>query len=185
MRTTSFVVAIAAFAGLAGCSTYQVTKYSVSVQNAEAFRALGAVKLSVAPFTGEGQAAATEISCRAVGPIKTPLGETYAAYVQQALVDELKVAGIFAEDAKVQIQGNLAKVDLSSHGSARWMLTLVVTIGNEPSFTLERNYGFESSFLGEKACALTSQAFMPAVQDLMNALAKDPVFAKLVAQGKV
>lgn len=181
----AFVVAVAAL-GLVGCSTYQVPKYSVSVQNAEAFKAIGPVKLSVASFTGEGNGAKGEIGCRAVGPIKTPTGETYAAYVQQALVDELKVAGVYADDAKVQIQGKLAAIDFKSGpGPASWKLTLVVTVGADPSFTLERTYGFESSFIGEKGCALTSQAFMPAVQDLMNALAKDPSFAKLVAQGKV
>jgi hypothetical protein len=184
MRKIALIVIAAA--GLVGCSTYQVPKYAVSVQNADAFRALGGAKITVASFTGGEEAAKTEFKCRLVGPIQTPTGETYAAYVQQALTDELKVAGLYAEDAKIKVQGNLSHIDLSSAiGGGHWDLTLVVTVGGEPSFTVTRSYTFESSFVAEKACALSSQAFLGAVQDLMNALAKDPAFVKLVAAGKV
>jgi len=178
-RVRSAVLAVFAASLLGGCSTYQVSKYAIAVDNANAFKATGTVKVKVAPFTAEGDAAKPEMSCRAVGPIKTPAGETFAAYVQGALTDELKVAGLYDESSPVTIQGNLSKLGFSSGlTDGNWQLTLVVTVGDGDPFTVDRKYSFDSSFIGEKACALSSQAFLPAVQDLMGAVAKDPAFKK-------
>jgi hypothetical protein len=169
---------LAAASSLAGCSTYKVSKYAVSVANAQAYKEPGVIKVKVAPFTADKEGSQSELSCRAVGPVQTPAGETFAAYVQGAMTDELTVAGLLDQNAPVAIKGHLSHLDFSSTGDASWQLTLVVTVGTEAPFTVQRTYGYESSFLGEKACALTAQAFMPAVQDLLGAIAKDPAFRK-------
>jgi hypothetical protein len=39
--------------------------------------------------TSSNQPDLREITCRAVDPIKTPDGETYAEFIRKALIDEL------------------------------------------------------------------------------------------------
>jgi hypothetical protein len=156
-----------------------VAKYSLVVSNVEAFKALRVGKVGVAPFTATADGSKKELSCRG-SPLKTPANETYAAYIQKALVDELKMAGLYAADAPTQIKGHLAQIELNSINRPHWQMILIVTIGNTPSFKIERSYPFESSFIGLKACELAGQAFLPAVHDLLNALARDPRFAKAV-----
>jgi len=174
---------IMAAVSLGGCSTYQVSKYSLSVANTQAYKTPGVIKVNVASFTAEGDAANTEMSCRLVGPIRTPSGETFAGYVQSAMTDELRVAGLYDEAAPVVIKGHLAHLAFASAGEGTWELTLVVTIGSQAPFTVERKYKFETSFIGEKACALGAQAFLPAVQDLLGAVANDPAFRKAMTSG--
>jgi hypothetical protein len=80
---------------LTGCSSYAVPRYGVSVTNVAALKQTGARKINVGPFTATG-GSKTEITCRAVGPIKTPDERPFEEYVRKALIDELQVAELYA-----------------------------------------------------------------------------------------
>ena len=56
---------------IAGCSTFDVGRYGVSVENNAALKKLGGGKVAVAKFTA-AEPGKKEIACRAVGPITTP-----------------------------------------------------------------------------------------------------------------
>lgn len=170
-----------------GCST-SVASYSIPLSNVEAFKTLPGGKVGVATFTGVDLGHGRGLACGA-GSIKMPANEPYEAYVRAALVDELKVAGLYSADAPAQIKGHLSHVAFTSSRSPRWELALIVTIGHGPSFRLERTYAIDvqpsigqpviGSIAGD--CARTARAFLPAVQDLMSALAREPRFAKALA----
>jgi hypothetical protein len=161
-----------------GCSSYAVGKYGVSVENVTALRALGDRRVSVGPF-GATKPGQTSIACRAVGPVTTPDGKPFEEYVRQALVDELRVAQLFGESAPVTLSGTLNEVAFSSTSGA-WTLDLTVTSSNGRSLTVREKYDYATSFVGEKACALTAQAFGPAVQSLIARLVQDPDFGSLL-----
>ena len=76
------LIAISA-AMLSGCSTYAASRYSISADNVTALRAFRGQTVAVGPFTA-AQPGKTEIMCRAVGPIKTPDGETFEEFVRKA-----------------------------------------------------------------------------------------------------
>lgn len=163
---------------LAGCSTYAAQRYSIYPDNVVALRALGPVKVNVDDFTAS-QPGLKEVDCRAVGPIKTPDGEAFEDYVRKALVDELKIAEVYADDAPVTLTGNLDKLDFSSWEGI-WTLSLTVTSSNGQSLSVDSVHDYDSSFVGEVACNQGAQAFVLAVQNLISNLVRHPDFKNLV-----
>ncbi|MGF6481654.1 hypothetical protein [Paraburkholderia sp. JPY419] len=110
------IVGFLAVAALAGCSTYAVPRYSISADNVVALKATAVNGVSVGAFTQAPipNERPDEIMCRAVGPIKTPDGETFADFVKSGLVSELKIAEVYAPAAPVQLTGRLENIGFSS-----------------------------------------------------------------------
>ena len=163
---------------VSGCSTYAAHRYSISVDNVVQLRTLNGKTINVGNFTSTKEGL-KEIACRAVGPIKTPDGETYAEYVRKALIDELKMANIYSDDAPITLTGNLNDINFSS-SSGTWNLSLTVNSSNGKSLTVTDDYSFTTSFYGETACNQTAQALMPAVQNLIAKLVRDDGFKLLL-----
>lgn len=161
-----------------GCSSYAVSKYGVSVENVTALKKWGGSKIAVARFTATGESTA-EFSCRLVGPVMTPDQKPFEDYIRSALIDELRVAEFYAETGPVTLTGNLDKIDFSSTEGS-WTLGLSVKSSNGRSVTVSIVHKYETAFVGEKACALSAQAFEPAVQALIGALVANPGFGDLV-----
>jgi hypothetical protein len=172
------VVIVLTLVVLSGCSSYTVAKYGISPDNATALRAVGPQPVNVGEFRAT-KAGRKDIMCRGVGPIKAPDGGTFEDYVRKALIDELRVAGSFAESAPVTLTGNLDEVDFNSN-SGKWTLGLTLTSSTGRSLNVVENYAYDTSFVGEKACALTGQAFGPAVQSLIGKVVKSPEFVGLL-----
>jgi hypothetical protein len=174
------VLLLPACLAIAGCSTYAVPRYAVSVDNVTALRTLNGQKINVGEFApAKRQEDVTEITCRAVGPIKTPDGEPFSQYIRKAFVSELKMADVYGDGAPVTLTGTLDHVDFSSTSGA-WQIGLTVSSSNGKSMHVEESYEFSSSFFGETACNQTAQAFMAGVQDLLGKLVRDPAFKPLV-----
>jgi hypothetical protein len=162
----------------AGCSSYAVPRYGVSVTNVAALKKTGAQKVNVGTFIATG-GSRSDITCRAVGPIKTPDERPFEEYIRKALIDELQVAEIYSESGPITLTGTLDKVDFSST-EGKWHLALTVKSSNGRSVTIAHDHDYETAFIAEKACALTAQAFGPAVQVLIGKLVHNPQFAELV-----
>jgi hypothetical protein len=96
-----------------GCSTYSADRYSVSADNIVALRTLGGQTVNVGAFSASSPGQ-KEISCRAVGPIKTPDGEPFSEFIRKALLDELRIANVYSETAPITVTGNLDAIDFSS-----------------------------------------------------------------------
>lgn len=167
------LVSAVAIVSLGACSTYSVSRYSISADDVVALRKLPPNSISVGPFTSANND--TQIMCRGVGPIKTPDGETFAEYIRHAFISELKIAGAYAENSPQQITGVLQSADFSSN-SGRWNLDLAVTSSNGQSLIANESYRYTTSFYGETACNQTAQALMPAVQDLVGKVISNPEF---------
>jgi hypothetical protein len=162
-----------------GCSTYSADRYSVSADNVVALRTLGGQTVNIGAFSASSPGQ-KEISCRAVGPIKTPDGEPFSEFIKKALLDELRIANVYSETAPITITGNLDAIDFSST-SGTWNLTLTVNSSNGKSMSVSEAYDYTSSFVGETACNQTAQAFVPAVQNLVGKVVRSPEFAELIA----
>jgi len=163
---------------VSGCSTYAVNRYSISTDNVMALKALDGASVNIGEFTSTDPGL-SEIMCRGVGPIKTPDGQSFSSFIQKALTDELKIAGIFSSSSAITLTGNLDSIDFSS-SSGNWRLALTVNSSNNHSIKVAEDYSFTSSFYGETACNQTAQALMPAIQNLIGKVVSDPGFHKLV-----
>ena len=172
------LILLMSMAMLAGCSTYAIDRYSISADNVTALRALGDIKINVGEFTST-KPNLREVNCRAVGPIKTPDGDTFAHFIQEAFTDELQIAELYSTTAPVTITGNLDHIGLSSM-SGKWDLTLTVNSTNGQSVSVSDSYSYTTSFFGETACNQAAQSLMPAVQNVISKVITNPDFAGLV-----
>jgi hypothetical protein len=176
MRLHGGWLAVVAFCS--ACSSYAVTPYGVSVANVAALKQTSGQTVGVKLFTATG-VSKTEINCRAVGPVKTPDGQPFEEYIRKAFIDELKVADLYSESSPVTLGGNLDQIDFSST-SGNWVMGVTLKSSNGRSLAVTNTYSYETSFVGEKACALSAQAFGPAVQALVGKIVNDPEFAGLL-----
>lgn len=178
MRMKMFVLLAAVATILSGCATYAVSRYSTSPDTEMALKKLGKMQVNVGEFTSSNPGQ-THIVCRGAAPIKTPDGEPFAAFVRKAFVDEIEVAGDYSASAPVTITGKLDNINFSSM-SGNWNLALTLNSSNGKSLSQSEKYHFTSSFFGDTACEQTAQALMPAVQDLVQKIVKNPEFESLV-----
>ena len=177
------VVTIALIALAAtGCSTYAAARYSVSPETVSALRAYRPLTVAVGPFTAV-RPGESEITCRAVGPIKTPDGESFEEFVRRAFVAELTMAELYAASAPVTLTGHLQRLDFTSgvyFTDAAWDLALTVKSSNGKSLVATEHYAFKASYGGDAGCQNTAQALMPAIQNVVGKAVRDPAFPELL-----
>lgn len=185
MQSLSKSIALAA-AGLtlSGCQIYTAARYSASAANVEALRSLQRKypqgRLRVSDFL-PGLAPLREITCRGAGPILPPDKKTFAQYIRAALIEELRMAGVYAEESGTEVAGELMALDFSSFGGT-WTLAARITAGSPYSFDVAHENSYDTSFEGTNACAQTAQAFMPTVQDFVKKLIASPQFERALAE---
>jgi hypothetical protein len=170
----------------ASCSTYAASRYIISADTTSALRAYRGQMVSVGPFTAPASPGRSEINCRDVKPIKTPDGEPFEEFIRKALVAELTIAEVYAPTAPVMLTGRLESIAFSSGtfptaAGAAWRIRLVVASSNGRTLTVSEDYKFTSSYIGDVACNQTAHALMPAVQNLVGKIVRDPGFAELLS----
>lgn len=164
---------------VAGCETYMAPRYGISADNVVALRNLAPARIKVDAFADSGQ---FSDGCRAAGPITIGDGLTFAGYIRKALIDEMKIAGVYDESGSVTLTGKVDRLAFSST-VAYWDIGLTVTSSNGRSVSVEERYQFPGAFAAETACKRVSDAIYPAVQNLLQKLIASPGFRALVNPG--
>jgi hypothetical protein len=181
MRTTLFFRSFAAITAVvlaSGCAM-QAPRYTVSIDNVEQIKR-AASQVKVGSFTvqaGTGGAIGLRGS-----PMSSSVGNDYAAYLADALQQELKLAGKLNADSKLEISGQLLKNDISAGGfstnsgemEARFVVTNAGTVRFEKTKRAELSW--ESSFLGGVAIPKAQQQYPAIVQKLLSLLWGDAEF---------
>lgn len=168
--------AVLAAALMAGCA-FNVSPYGASVKNVDSIKAAGIKPVAVAKFqaANPGQ---SSITCRAAGPVNVK--PSFEAYIEQALIDELKLASAYDPNSPLVITGKLEEVDFSSGiTDGKWVFALAVSNPRNESFTTRSTFPFSGSFVADKACQEVAQAFAPAVQKLIDDVVRDPRFKQI------
>lgn len=150
---------------IVGCA-FKPSAYGVSVANVETLKASNLKPMAVSRFES-AKPGLTTIMCRGAGPVTVE--PSYEAYIEKALIDELRLAGAYNAESPLIIKGRLDEVDFSSSMSqAKWMFTLTISNTRDESFTTKSEFQFPASFVGDRACQEVAQAFTPAVQQLIK-----------------
>lgn len=161
-----------------GCSTYSANRYANNADSVVSLRKHQDNKIAIGEFTATTPGLSS-ITCRGVGPIATPDGESFEQYIQNAFIAELKLAEAYDESVVNKITGNLDKIDFNSN-SGNWYIDLTVKSLSGESLSISETFKYKTSFLGETACNQTAQALMPAVQNVIHKIITDPKFESLV-----
>ncbi len=175
----NFIVLLFGLFVISGC-TASVNQYGVSVENVESLRKMqSASKVNINAFTSE--AIHESINCRGSITIKTPNEISFEEYIHNALISELKLAGLYDSSSSLAINGNFEKLDASSAvGNGKWMFVIQLSADGKESFTVDSEYPFSASWLGDRACQQVPQAFSPAVQKLIKDIFNHPKFVAMI-----
>lgn len=164
---------------LAGCAN-TTQRYGVSTENNQILKGIETPRqIKVGAFTTSGPNKAT-IDCRNMYPLTVP-ASSYEAYIREALVDELKLSGIYSETANTELTMHFEKIDFSSAFAGNWIISVQFTFAGKPPFTVTTNYGFADVNWGPTlACSNTAAAFVPAVQNFLKTLFLDSRFKETI-----
>ena len=169
------LVAMAAL-GLSGCA-YNTIPYSASANNVEKIKRASIAPVAVAKFTASTPGK-DSITCRAAGPVTVK--PNFESYIEQAFIDELKIASAYDANATSKLSGNIDNIDFSSGMTdGNWTISLTLSNGKAQSFTTKTVHTFAGSFVADKACQEVAQAFNPAVQKLIQEAVSNPKFKAL------
>ena len=175
----ALTIALAALS-LSACQSFSPQRYTAVPDNAPVLRALTGGTAKIGPFV---MSTTFDASCRGGANIDPPINMTFEGYLQAALADELKVAGLYNEkNPKVVLSGNIDKLAFSSTKgltNGEWLIGLRVSSSNGRSAYMSELYQFESAFEGGSACRRTAEAFLPAVQNVIAKLVRSAEFRSL------
>jgi len=175
MKSHLFVLVVTASL-LSGCA-FKTLPYGASASNVDGIRATHIKPVSVSTFQSAKPGLAS-IVCRAVGPVTVE--PSFESYIEKAFVSELKQAGAYDPSSKFVLNGKLEEIDFSSGMTdGNWVTALTISNSRNESFTTKTNFNFSGSFFGDKACGDVSQAFVPAVQKLIEGVISDPRFKQI------
>jgi hypothetical protein len=173
-KTLAAAIATAALAS--GCA-YNASQYGASVNNVESIKKANIKPMNIGTFTST-KPGLNSITCRAAGPVT--VSPNFESYIEKAFIDELKLAGAYNPASNLTLSGKLEEVDFSSGMSdGNWTFKLTVANNRNESFTTDSKFGFAGSFVADKACQETAQAFGPAVQKLIEDVVRHPRFKQI------
>lgn len=175
-----------AFTG-AGCSMV-APKYTPSVSGVQELKQSGDIKAEVAPFDSKEQRGnANPISLRG-SQMHSPYNDSYAAYLTEAVRQDLILAGELSPQSDLVITGTLLKNDLSagsaSTGEGDIEARFIVRKGNDVRYNQvkQAHTKWESSFVGAVAIPKAQQQYPVLVQKLLGQLYSDPAFMKALQE---
>jgi hypothetical protein len=172
------VLSVAALAS--GCSM-TAPKYTASLENVQKLKDGEIQPAKVGAFHSEpGKDNEKTISLRG-STLASPYDDSYAAYLAEALKQELSMAGKLAPDAQIEVSGALQKNDINipiSTGTgditARFTVTRGGTVRYDQVKTIHETW--DSSFLGAVAIPRAQEEYPVMVQKLLAELYADPAF---------
>lgn len=163
---------------LSGCDTATVRPYSPSTDNVVKMRsALAESNIRLNQFNQDSEIG--QLNCRLLGPINIGATESKAKYIHDAFKGELLIAGVYDDDSDIVISGRLDSVDFSSLSPASWELVFTISSNKSDGYTVSTKHPFKTSYSAISACRNVSDAWGPAVQQLIREIMEHPEFLAL------
>ena len=177
-------------------------RYSVSAKNIQKLKTYKNAKVEIAYFI---QPIKYSPQCHFVGAIEPAFGLSFTQFFENAFNAELKLAGIFSNSG-VKLIGIIEKLQFSSGFESGkgifsdfwdlywdimflqlddmtdgfWNIALKIESSNGESLSVEHTYCFKTSLDAHRACNITADALLPAVQETIYLIITNPHFAMLL-----
>ena len=179
MRTNHTLAAIALAITLAACAV-SAPPYHPSLRSVETLRR-NAGPVAVGEFS-EGQAATAQGSSLRLSEFRSSVGADFAAYLRDAVTQELALAGRLVENSNVVLSATLLEQSVSASPTARssGRITAEFTIARSGDTMFRRTYSvttsWDSSFFGSHAVGKAQTQYLFLVQALIRSATDDPEF---------
>ena len=183
-RTGRLVAAVAAALLITGCAT-KAPPYQPSLDNVETIKKVLPPVVLGAFTVQAGATGATGIGLRG-STMNSSVGADYAAYLAEALRQELVLAGKLDAKSKLEISGVLVKNDIAAGGistnSGEIEARFIVKNGGQQRFDKVKRIelSWDSSFIGGIAIPKAMQQYPVLVQKLLGELLADADFQAAV-----
>ena len=162
-----------------GCGI-KTSEYNVSADNVQTLRDFKELKVDVANFTATTPGESS-VMCRLAETISTPKGEAFSEYIKEALVSELKMAGVYDKNSDLKISGNLNKIYGSTmFGNAYWEISVTISSSNGKSLSVNTKRDYPSSYLASTACTNMGTSFSPTIKQLISDIINHKDFSSLI-----
>lgn len=178
------LAALAAVVLGSGCAV-QAVKYQPSLDNVEHIKK-APNPVAVGSFTVQPSATGAQAIALRTTSMSSPVGTDYAAYLADALRQELVIAGRLDPSSKTEISGTLLKNDISAGGfsvnSGEIEVRFVVKKDGAARFdkTKRADLSWESSFAAMVAIPKAQLQYSLLVQKLIQQLFVDPDFTAVL-----
>lgn len=179
-RSCAAVVSLLMLGVMTGCAI-QAPVYQPSLDNVESWKKTGTA-VAIGAFTVQaGAEGAQSISLRG-NPMQSPVGGDYAAYIAEALRQELLLAGRLNPQSRAVISGLLLRNDIAAGGittnSGEIEMRFSVRVDGSERYakTLRSQLSWDSSFVGAVAIPKAQQQYPQLVQKLVSQLLADQSF---------
>jgi hypothetical protein len=173
----AFITALA----LHGCAL-KAPVYAPSIDNVETMKRSGMRTVALGSFSVmAGAQGGSSIGLRG-SPMESSVGADYAAYLGEALRQELVLAGKLDPKSEIEVAGTLMKNDIAAGGistnSGEIEARFVVRRAGSTRFDAVKRADstWESSFVGGIAIPKAQQQYPLMVQQLLGKLLADPSF---------
>ncbi|WP_224798110.1 hypothetical protein [Idiomarina abyssalis] len=177
MNLKKWLCAVSSVLLMTGCSV-SVDRYHVTADNQSKIKQLEE-KFQVEEFT----ATTTDykVMCRLANNVALTDGHSFESYIQEALVEELKMAEAYTENGGVIIKGHLNDTAVSSGMTdAHWTLDMTISNSEGESFDVRHKREYDASFAGGIACSRDMPSSLaPTVQELIGKIVSHPEFERL------
>lgn len=161
-----------------GCPTFTTYSYSPALRKALPAGIRTNRKVTIGNFAANGFDYKA-MRCRGLVFITCPDDMTFADYIRNAFIAELKAARLYAPKAPVALTVNLKNVDFSSL-TGEWVLDAAVTSSNGKSISVQDTFPFDANLIGVSSCSHAAQSFRPAVQKFITGIIRHKDFPSLV-----
>jgi hypothetical protein len=168
-----------------GCAI-RAASYVPSLDNVETMKKSTMQPLALGSFSvNAGAEGATSIGVRG-SSMTSPVGADYAAYLAEAIRQELQLAGKLDAKSDIEISGVLLKNDIQAGGfstnSGEIEARFVVKRGGAVRYegAKRTSASWDSSFVGAVAIPKAQQQYPLLVQNLVGQLLADKAFSEAV-----
>ena len=184
MKRAALCAAVATLALISACST-PAPRYQPSIENVESLkRSSGPVTVGVFAVK-PGMLNANAVGLRAASMVSS-VGADYAAYLGDAIRQELELAGKLSPKSHIEVSGVLTRNEINAGGMSTndGALEALFTVKKEGvvrySKSKRADASWESSFVGAIAIPKAQQQYPLLVQSLLGQLIGDAEFQAAV-----
>lgn len=170
-----------ALAVLSGCASFVAPPYSPDYGSLDRLKSASLDKASVGPAQPRDPSApVNRISLRGT-PMVSPNG-SYAQYLENALIQDLKELSVYQADAGLRIDATLLRNEMDIFGinTGHGRISAELAVTRDGTQRLRKTYHadttFESSFAGNVAIPRGQLEYARLVQALLSKVYADPEF---------
>jgi len=179
------IACLALSAVLTACASINAAPYTPSVDNLQILKSAGEIKTRVRTFDSAGTDDNPYPVHLRAARMKSPVGDSFGAYLSNALEQEFAISGAISSEAKVEVSGALLKNDIDaaiSKGTGEISARFVVRRGSGVVYDSIKTASetWDSSFAAIVAIPAATAAYPHIVQKLLANLYADPAFIQAI-----